>query len=240
MHELDARERNPFAVVNAVLAVAAATIWPSRCRRPAMSPPRNDLPRRFPSSTRTSAAKKRQARSCPPLRSTSRSDLLRRLVLRITEPRGVRHRAYTHPPAGQLLPVGASHRVGGRARSTVESPSRFSTNGRRSVQPRPDSEHMSLVLRRWRQWISPAARRGRRAAHTDYATWRKPSANSIAWSPRASARSSSTRHPAEDCRPPLSPDGRRIASSTGHDGRPEAHVMNADGSGQRSPTLEGS
>jgi hypothetical protein len=26
-HELDARERNPFAVVNAVLAVAAATIW---------------------------------------------------------------------------------------------------------------------------------------------------------------------------------------------------------------------
>ena len=26
-HELDARERNPFAVVNAVLAVAAVTIW---------------------------------------------------------------------------------------------------------------------------------------------------------------------------------------------------------------------
>ena len=34
-----------------------------------------------------------------------------------------------------------------------------------------DGERMSLLLRRWRQWLSPAARRGRRAAHTDYATW---------------------------------------------------------------------
>jgi hypothetical protein len=30
---------------------------------------------------------------------------------------------------------------------------------------------MSLVLRRWRQWISPAARRGRRAARSDYADY---------------------------------------------------------------------
>jgi hypothetical protein len=26
-HQLDARERNPFAIVNTVLAIAAATIW---------------------------------------------------------------------------------------------------------------------------------------------------------------------------------------------------------------------
>jgi hypothetical protein len=42
-------------------------------------------------------------------------------------------------------------------------------------QPSPDPEHedMSLILRRWRTWISPAARRGRKAqtATTAYAAW---------------------------------------------------------------------
>jgi Tol biopolymer transport system component len=38
----------------------------------------------------------------------------------------------------------------------------------------------------------------------------------------------------------LVPDGRRIAFVSNRDGRPEAHVMNAGGSGQRSLTLRDS
>jgi hypothetical protein len=34
-----------------------------------------------------------------------------------------------------------------------------------------NSECMSLLLRRWRQWVSPAARRGRRATKGEYAVW---------------------------------------------------------------------
>jgi hypothetical protein len=30
---------------------------------------------------------------------------------------------------------------------------------------------MSLVLKCWHQWVSPAARLGRRAAHSNYAAW---------------------------------------------------------------------
>ena len=43
-----------------------------------------------------------------------------------------------------------------------------------------------------------------------------------------------TRNAAWDSRPSWSPDGRKIAFVSDRDGRLEAHVMNADGSGQRS------
>ena len=39
-----------------------------------------------------------------------------------------------------------------------------------------------------------------------------------------------------DGRPSWSPDGQRIAFVINRDGRLEAHVMNADGSGQQSLT----
>ena len=46
------------------------------------------------------------------------------------------------------------------------------------------------------------------------------------------------RNPAKDVRPSWSPDGRKIAFVSDRDGRLEAHVMNADGSGQRSLTVQ--
>jgi hypothetical protein len=89
-----------------------------------------------------------------------------------------------HPPVRILEAVG---QVG------VVHPSSSTTSSSRTGRPAPlalskvqaasrptggapsshatDSERMSLLLRRWRQWVSPAARRGRRAAHSDYAAW---------------------------------------------------------------------
>ena len=49
-----------------------------------------------------------------------------------------------------------------------------------------------------------------------------------------------TRNPAQDGSPSWSPDGRRIAFVSNRDGRLEAHVMNADGSGQRSLAVQDS
>ena len=66
-----------------------------------------------------------------------------------------------------------------------------------------------------------------------FVSWRDGNGEVYVMNADGSAPENLTRHPANDCHPAWSPDGRRIAFVSRRDGNSEIYVMNADGSGKR-------